>query len=128
MTDLMPIQTTARFLIVRSREELTFDADNLILYKKPSFTEDTKEYLTELVRDAQRVAFSNYFSNVLVGPSDEGGETGDVGLWLGQGDYGKGKEVNVLKALGFPEPWIDTVRFCCVTSKSPNDNLAGEMS
>ncbi len=109
MTDLMPIQTTARLLIVRSQEELTFDADDLILYKTSSLTEETKEYLTELARDAQRVAFSNYFSNVLVGPSDEGGETGDVGIWLGQGDYGKGKEVSILKSLGFPERWIDTV-------------------
>lgn len=105
----MPIQTAARLLIVRSREELTFDADDLILYKNSSFSQQTKAYLTELVRDAQRVAFSNYVSNVLIGLSDEGGEAGDVALWLGQGSYGKGSEASILRSLGFPDEWIHTV-------------------
>ena len=46
---------------------------------------------------------------LLVGASNEGGETGDAGIWLGNGDYGKGKEGNILKALGLPESWLPTV-------------------
>jgi hypothetical protein len=110
MTDLMTIQTTARLLISRSREhDLTFDAEDLILYRSRSFSKKTQEYLTDLVRNAQRVAFSNFFSNVLVGASNEGSETGDVGIWLGNGDYGKGKEGNMMNMLGLPDSWLQTV-------------------
>lgn len=106
----MSIQTTARLLITRSKEEdLTFDSEDLILYRSHSFSKKTQVYLTDLVRSAQRVAFANFFSNVLVGGSNEGSETGDVGVWLGTGDYGKGKEGNVLTALGLPYGWLQTV-------------------
>jgi len=113
MTDLMPIQTTARLLMSRSQaEDLTFDAEDLVLFRSdlPHFSKQSKEVLTELVRNAQRVAHANYFANVLVGPSDEGSEGGDVAIWLGIGDFGKGKEGNILTALGLPEAWIDRVR------------------
>jgi len=93
-------------------EDLAFDTEDLVLFRSdsPSFSKQTKEVLTELVRDAQRVAHANYFSNVLVGPSDEGSEGGDVAIWVGVGDYGKGKEGSILTALGLPEGWIQRVR------------------
>lgn len=110
MTDWMTMQTTARLLITRSsEEELTFDSEYLILYRSLSFTKKTQDHLTNLVQKAQQIAFANYFSNVLVGASDEGSETGDIGVWLGAGSYGKGKEGNILNTLGLPDSWLQTV-------------------
>lgn len=114
MTNFMTIRTTARLLVTRSEaDDLTFDGEDLILYRTRSFSKKTQLYLTDLVCNAQRIAFGNYFPNLLVGASNEGSETGDIGVWLGNEDYGKGKEGSVLNILGLPESWLQTV--CIVT-------------
>jgi hypothetical protein len=110
MTDVMTICRTAQLLISLPEEaDLTFDGEDFILYRTRSFTKKTQVYLTNLVCKAQQAAFRSCSANALVGASNEGSETGDVGVWLGDGDYGKGNEERVLKALGLPESCLATV-------------------
>jgi molybdopterin/thiamine biosynthesis adenylyltransferase len=109
MPDVMIIQRTGSLLRTQSEHDLTFDSEDLILYRTRSFTKKTQVNLTELVHTAQLVAFNSFTANALVGLSNEGSDTGDVGIWLGKGDYGRGKEENILKTLGLPESWLQTV-------------------
>jgi len=111
MSDMI-IRRTANLLVLVTRsDDLTFDAEDLILYRTRSFTKETRKHLTNLVRKAQQLASQNCTANVLVGASNNGSETGDVGLWLGEGDYGKGKAENILKTLGLPESCLTSVGY-----------------
>ncbi|KAJ7730883.1 hypothetical protein DFH07DRAFT_848297 [Mycena maculata] len=60
--------------------------------------------LTQLATSAQAAAESAACASILAGNSTDGdseeGGDGDVAVWLGPGEFGKGKEKNVLAQLG----------------------------
>lgn len=80
-----------------------FNASKLSVVRKGS--SEPPEAVKELVLAAQKKAPTLLRSSVLTG-SSEGDEYGDVGVWLGEGEYGKGQEKNVLEALGMSD-WLN---------------------
>lgn len=58
--------------------------------------------ITTLVHLAQQASSANALAcgSILAGPSSDSTEYGDVGIWLGEGPYGRGCEREVLDALG----------------------------
>ncbi|KAL1756404.1 hypothetical protein FB107DRAFT_273912 [Schizophyllum commune] len=66
--------------------------------------ETTQNYLYSLAKDAEEAAVSQSCSSILAGLGSESDDFGDVAVWLGQGEYGRGHEVDALKRLGF-EQW-----------------------
>ncbi|KDQ57738.1 hypothetical protein JAAARDRAFT_35423 [Jaapia argillacea MUCL 33604] len=63
-----------------------------------------QEQLRDLVLSSQEVANSAACGSFVAGQSSESDEFGDVAVWLGEGDFGKGNELRVLEALGL-EHW-----------------------
>lgn len=63
-------------------------------------------YFGELAILANKAAESLACSSILAGQGSESDDTGDVALWLGEGDYGQGKEYNVLRVLEL-SPWLE---------------------
>lgn len=80
-----------------------FNASKLSVVRKGS--SEPPEAVKELVLAAQKKAPTLLRSSVLTG-SSEGDEYGDVGVWLGEGEYGKGQEKNVLEPLGMSD-WLN---------------------
>ena len=66
--------------------------------------ETTQNYLYSLAKDAEEAAVSQSCSSILAGLGSESDDFGDVAVWLGQGEYGRGHEADALKRLGF-EQW-----------------------
>ncbi|KAL1701213.1 hypothetical protein EV121DRAFT_294482 [Schizophyllum commune] len=64
----------------------------------------TQNYLYSLAKDAEEAAVSQSCSSILAGLGSESDDFGDVAVWLGQGEYGRGHEADALKRLGF-EQW-----------------------
>jgi len=58
-----------------------------------------REYLEDLTFSANNAANSLACGSLLAGQTSESDEYGDVSFWLGEGDYSKGHERDVLKAL-----------------------------
>jgi len=91
----------------------SFDSSNLILI--PSGASDPpdriKGQIKALVEAADKVATSLAFSSILAGQGSESDDNGDVGIWLGEGDYEEGREVEVLAALGL-QGWAPKERYC----------------
>ncbi|ETW80547.1 hypothetical protein HETIRDRAFT_101688 [Heterobasidion irregulare TC 32-1] len=61
---------------------------------------EVQTYLHSLTLAANAVANENACGSVLAGQGSESDEFGDVACWLGQGEYGPGRETDVLQALG----------------------------
>ncbi|KAH7923941.1 hypothetical protein BV22DRAFT_549142 [Leucogyrophana mollusca] len=66
--------------------------------------EQTQEKIASLTHAAQDAATSLFCGSIVAGHTGESDEYADVGLWLGEGSggrgYGKGQEIEVLRALG----------------------------
>ena len=73
---------------------------------------EVQTYLHSLTLAANAVANENACGSVLAGQGSESDEFGDVACWLGQGDYGPGRETNVLQALGL-QSWSQNTRKVC---------------
>jgi hypothetical protein len=89
----------------------TFLPDNLLLLpprtqgaQAPST--DQLQYMCDLTSRAANAAESLSCSSILAGQGSESDYTGDVALWLGEGDYGPGCEKNVLALLELT-PWLE---------------------
>ena len=82
-----------------------FDASHLSVIRKGSST--PSEAVKTLVITAQQMVNSlRDRSSILAGLRSESDEFGDMGVWLGAGDYGKGREKDVIDALGMKE-WLE---------------------
>ncbi|KAL1748592.1 hypothetical protein HDZ31DRAFT_29305 [Schizophyllum fasciatum] len=66
--------------------------------------ETVQNYLYSLAKHAEAAAVSQSCSSILAGLGSESDDFGDVAVWLGQGEYGRGHEADALKRLGF-EKW-----------------------
>src|ERR1700734_2331831 len=103
-----PITSTIRSLFPQSTLSSdssaapSFDSSNLILIRNGASAppDDIKCLIKTLVEAAQAAASSLACSSILAGQGSESDDDGDVGLWLGKGDYGEGHEREVLEALG----------------------------
>lgn len=83
-----------------------FDSTNLTLnYSGAS----TPAQIKDLVLAAQDASFKVPCGSILAGASSESDDFGDVGLWLGPGDFGPGKEREVLRAMQMNP---DTTKVC----------------
>lgn len=68
--------------------------------------QDITDYLEKLVRAAQQTAESHYYGSFVAGRTSESDEFADVGVWLGEGDYQRGHEKEILDKLGLIA-WAD---------------------
>lgn len=66
--------------------------------------ETVQNNLYSLARLAEAAAVSQSCSSILAGLGSESDDFGDVAVWLGEGQFGRGHEVDALKRLGF-EKW-----------------------
>ena len=73
---------------------------------------EVQTYLHSLTLAANAVANENACGSVLAGQGSESDEFGDVACWLGQGEYGPGRETDVLQALGL-QSWSQNNRKVC---------------
>lgn len=58
-----------------------------------------REFLAELTQRAAAAALSLACGSILAGRTSESDDYGDVALWLGKGDFGLGREREILDAL-----------------------------
>lgn len=72
----------------------------------PSPSHQLLQYFENLALLANKAAESLTCSSILAGQGNESDDMGDVALWLGEGDYGPGKERNVLKLLNLTQ-WTE---------------------
>lgn len=93
--DAKAIVTTVDLLCRMAGQPLKFSASHLTLL------DDNKGYFYQLALKAHLLAMANGCSSILAGQGSESDDTGDVGFYLGEGDYEKAE--NVLKTLGLPE-------------------------
>ncbi|KAJ6607766.1 hypothetical protein B0H10DRAFT_2070350, partial [Mycena sp. CBHHK59/15] len=77
----------------------------LVAQDVPQPSDDVQLYFASLASAAERAATSAACSSILAGHTSESDEFADVSIWLGQGAYGKGHELAVLKKLGL-EPLV----------------------
>lgn len=101
------IESTLKALLPNSTftSSSNFDASNLSLIHKGSSA--PPEAVRSLVLTAQQMVNSlRDRSSILGGLRSESDEYGDVGVWLGDGDYGKGREKDILRTLGM-EGWLE---------------------
>lgn len=68
-------------------------------------TKQVRETLLKLAVSAQGAAEALACSSVLAGQGSESDDTGDVALWLGHGDFGRGHAQNVIEKLGLVD-WL----------------------
>lgn len=73
-----------------------FDSTNLTLNYSGTAT---PPQIKDLVLAAQDASLKVPCGSILAGSSSESDDFGDVGLWLGPGDFGPGKEKEVLKVM-----------------------------
>lgn len=107
---------TLQILFLRSRAQLEpFHHNSPIFLSQsssiaPSYTDvvpqDVTFYLEKLVRAAQQTAESHYYGSFVAGQSSESDEFADIGVWLGEGDYQRNHEKEILDKLGLIE-WAD---------------------
>ncbi|KAG2342540.1 hypothetical protein BDR05DRAFT_349462 [Suillus weaverae] len=76
----------------------------------PSYTDaapqDVTDYLEKLVRAAQQTAESHYYGSFVAGQISESDEFADIGVWLGEGNYQRNHEKEILDKLGLVA-WAD---------------------
>ncbi|KAG1865871.1 hypothetical protein DFJ58DRAFT_770588 [Suillus subalutaceus] len=76
----------------------------------PSYTDaapqDVTDYLEKLVRAAQQTAESHYCGSFVAGQTSESDEFADIGIWLGEGNYQRNHEKEILDKLGLIA-WAD---------------------
>ncbi|KAI9449403.1 hypothetical protein BJY52DRAFT_251273 [Lactarius psammicola] len=60
---------------------------------------EVRVYLRDLASTTNSTANENSCGSVLAGQGSDTDEFGDICFWLGNGPYGQGQEVNVLRAL-----------------------------
>ncbi|KAG2031285.1 hypothetical protein BDR03DRAFT_972852 [Suillus americanus] len=76
----------------------------------PSYTDvapqDVTDYLEKLVRAAQQAAESHYCGSFVAGQTSESDEFADIGVWLGEGNYRRNHEKDILDKLGLIA-WAD---------------------
>ncbi|KAG1799803.1 uncharacterized protein HD556DRAFT_1344976 [Suillus plorans] len=107
---------TLQILFLRSRAQLEPIHHNSPIFLSqsssiaPSHTEvvpqDVTLYLEKLVRAAQQTAESHYYGSFVAGQSSESDEFADIGVWLGEGNYQRNHEKEILNKLGLIE-WAD---------------------
>lgn len=107
---------TLQILFLRSRaqsESIHHNSPIFLLQSSsiaPSHTEiipqDVTFYLEKLVRAAQQTAESHYYGSFVAGQSSESDEFADIGVWLGEGNYQRNHEKEILDKLGLIE-WED---------------------
>ncbi|KAJ7647493.1 hypothetical protein FB45DRAFT_687757, partial [Roridomyces roridus] len=62
-----------------------------------------------LAQAAQSAADAVMCSSILAGHTNESDEGGDVAVWLGPGNFGRGNERSVLEKFGIPEHEITKI-------------------
>lgn len=107
---------TLQILFLRSRAQLEpFHHNSPIFLSQsssiaPSYTkvvpQDVTFYLEKLVRAAQQTAESHYYGSFVAGQSSESDEFADIGIWLGEGNYQRNHEKEILDKLGLIA-WAD---------------------
>ncbi|KAI0727403.1 hypothetical protein C8Q72DRAFT_840812, partial [Fomitopsis betulina] len=86
-----------------------------------------REFLAELTQRAAAAALSLACGSILAGRTSESDEYGDVALWLGKGDFGLGREREILDALALrsrltprPKVWhVDLSPSTCLPVSLP---------
>lgn len=68
---------------------------NVSLPSKP-----LQDYFYELAYSAEAAAVTLACSSILAGQGSESDDFGDVSVWFGEGDFGKGREELILSKLG----------------------------
>ncbi|KAG2113904.1 uncharacterized protein F5147DRAFT_607850 [Suillus discolor] len=101
---------TLQILFLRSRAQLEPIHHNPPIFLSqsssiaPSDTkvvpQDVTFYLEKLVRAAQQTAESHYYGSFVTGQSSESDEFADIGVWLGEGNYQRNYEKEILNKLG----------------------------
>ncbi|KAG6908386.1 hypothetical protein DXG01_004815 [Tephrocybe rancida] len=109
----------------------TFDPTSLILFppsSPPPPTDPIQQYLLRLVRAAQADATDIACSSILAGQGSESDDTGDIAVWLGDGNFATPD--GVLEALGLSD-WAAGGEIAASNfAASPGsrlDGLLGEM-
>ncbi|KAG1812443.1 uncharacterized protein BJ212DRAFT_1369776 [Suillus subaureus] len=107
---------TLQVLFLRSRAQLEpihYDPPIFLLQSSsiaPSHTDvapqAVTDYLEKLVRAAQQTAESHYCGSFVAGQTSESDEFADIGVWLGEGNYQRNHEKEVLDKLGLIA-WAD---------------------
>jgi len=69
----------------------------------PGPSQKVQNTIRSIVIAANQTALANACSSVLAGATSESDDYGDVGFWLGAGEFGKGNEKGVIEKLGFGE-------------------------
>ena len=64
---------------------------------------DAQKFLYDLVIGSEAAAVSMSCSSILAGQGSESDDTGDIGVWLGEGNYGRGHAGDVLERLGLSQ-------------------------
>ncbi|KAG1851102.1 hypothetical protein F4604DRAFT_1755906 [Suillus subluteus] len=107
---------TLQVLFLRSKaqlEPLHYNPPIFLLQSSsiaPSHTDvapqDVTDYLEKLVRAAQQTAESHYCGSFVAGQTSESDEFADIGIWLGEGNYQRNHEKEILDKLGLIA-WAD---------------------
>ncbi|KAI0915651.1 hypothetical protein AcV5_003515 [Taiwanofungus camphoratus] len=66
----------------------------------PANNRPQEEFLSALTLGANDAASSTACGSILAGQTSESDEYGDIAFWLGEGNFNKGNEKAVIKALG----------------------------
>lgn len=100
---------------VRTLQALFLSSTTLTRYKPPIFLPESQsvapsdsevappditDYLRKLVCAAQHTAESHYCGSFVAGQTSESDEFTDVGVWLGEGNYQRNHEKEILNKLG----------------------------
>ncbi|KAF4621013.1 hypothetical protein D9613_000593 [Agrocybe pediades] len=90
------IKTTVEWINTKSCRSLPFDDKHLLLLPGPA--PNDRDYFRRLAILAADRANKEGYSSLLAGAGNETDETGDVGFYLGEGEYDKPEKV--LEILG----------------------------
>lgn len=111
------IGATVRGLTHDQPSPPVFLPDRLLLIPpgRVDLPNEVQEYMYELVQHAHKAASALSCSSILAGHTSEGDDFSDVGIWLGEGDFGKGHELDILERIGL-HSLTNSVRRrpCCV--------------
>ncbi|KAI0321092.1 hypothetical protein OF83DRAFT_1280692 [Amylostereum chailletii] len=72
---------------------------------------EVQSFIRDLASAANKVANANACGSLLAGQGSESDDFGDVGVWLGEGELGRGHEEDALKALGL-QSWAGSGKIC----------------
>ena len=91
---------TASALYGASPPYLVIDGVPVLVPRGEAPGDVVREFLVNLTRRAASAASALACGSILAGATSETDEYGDIAFWLGEGDFGPGREREVLDALG----------------------------